>query len=558
MKSRFVFENGSIQIVDTPIIEKDGVQIATLKKADIDHVKYVDFAFDHFTASVGEEGWLLTNGGLSSTLLTRFRPREDQEKEYEMSFVGCMGFCRNGEGQLAIITTLRTDFHPVIGVKDGQYYGFPRFYMDGDEADDDIVVYYYSTAPDYSAMAKVYRNYQLTVGGCEPLKDRVARDSRLKKAADSIAVRIRQGWKPVPSPVEEQTPETEPEMYAACTFDRAADIAREFRKQGIPSAEFCLVGWNIGGHDGRFPQIFPADPRLGGEERLKALIQTTKELGYGIVCHDDATAAYRIADCFDEEYLLKNKDGNLHKRPTLWGGGRPYKICPRRQYERFEVSNQEKLAELGFEGLHYIDVMTILPVLKCYDPAHPLSRKESVYWYEKIMELSRQKFGGFSSESGYDYAAKSTDYVLYCDFKTGFDIDQEFCDEMIPFWHIVYHGIMLYNPSTFTLNYTAKGVKNRLKYMELGGRPLVCFYANFATGMHWMGREDFICDTDEQLQSSVNRIKVMAEDYELLAPERYEFIEEHKSIGENVFETVYANGTRVIVDYNKETFEIIR
>lgn len=89
------------------------------------------------------------------------------------------------------------------------------------------------------------------------------------KASNSIEVRVRQGWKPVPSPVENQTPETEPPVHAACTFDRVCDIVDEFKKHGIPEAEFCLVGWNIGGHDGRFPQIFPVEPKLGGAENLK-------------------------------------------------------------------------------------------------------------------------------------------------------------------------------------------------------------------------------------------------------------------------------------------------
>lgn len=56
-------------------------------------------------------------------------------------------------------------------------------------------------------------------------------------------VRIRQAWKPVPSPVPYQTPENEPPLMPVVTFDRVADIAREFKRQGVDKAEFCLVGW---------------------------------------------------------------------------------------------------------------------------------------------------------------------------------------------------------------------------------------------------------------------------------------------------------------------------
>ena len=44
---------------------------------------------------------------------------------------------------------------------------------------------------------------------------------------------------------------------------------KEFKSQGIDKAEFCLVGWNVSGHDGRFPQLSPVEERLGGEKKLR-------------------------------------------------------------------------------------------------------------------------------------------------------------------------------------------------------------------------------------------------------------------------------------------------
>ncbi|UKI36277.1 MAG: hypothetical protein L6V93_20585 [Clostridiales bacterium] len=115
-----------------------------------------------------------------------------------------------------------------------------------------------------------YLENKLKNGYVPPLKKGQKKDASLKKAADSIEVRVRQGWKPAPSPVENQTPETEPEMHVACDFDRVGDISKSFKKEGIKNAEFCLVGWNIGGHDGRFSADFPpVDERLGGEEKAQ-------------------------------------------------------------------------------------------------------------------------------------------------------------------------------------------------------------------------------------------------------------------------------------------------
>ena len=58
------------------------------------------------------------------------------------------------------------------------------------------------------------------------------------------------------------------------------------------------------------------------------------------------------------------------------------------------------MRELGFEGIHYIDVITILTLLECHDLNHPLTRKQAVEWYKKLMEKAISVFGGFSSESG--------------------------------------------------------------------------------------------------------------------------------------------------------------
>lgn len=93
--------------------------------------------------------------------------------------------------------------------------------------------------------------------------------------------------------------------------------------------------------------------------------------------------------------------------------------------------------------------------------------------------------------------------------------------------------------------------------VSAGNLQLVCYYANFASNNNWMGKEDFVCDTDEQLVDSVNKIKIMSDDYDLLKQERYEFITNHREISKGVYCTTYSNGTEVIVDYNKETFEII-
>ena len=106
-------------------------------------------------------------------------------------------------------------------------------------------------------------------------------------------------------------------MRVFCDFQHVRVILDEFHRQGIARSEFCLVGWNRGGHDGRYPQIFPVEPKLGGEAELRKTIQHGQKLGYQMVAHDCYFGAYRISEDWSEEYLRKDRTGTPQK-----GGGR--------------------------------------------------------------------------------------------------------------------------------------------------------------------------------------------------------------------------------------------
>lgn len=555
MNIRVVKKDNSIIELQPEVLVDGEKTIVKLSKDKLPaDMKYVDFLYDYFIAKTGDKGYfVLPLECAQGVCITSFKERKNTEFATNFSHLCCYGYKKENGSLFGIITGCKEYYAVVAGVNDGVYYAYPRFLLDGFAPTEDIVVEYYNLEiGDYSEMARLYRKVQLERYGCIPLSERVKKDERLARAAKGIAIRVRQGWKPAPSALENQTLETEPEMHVACDFDRTGELIDEFVKQKIDNAEFCLVGWNRMGHDGRYPQIFPVEPLLGGEEKLKALIKKAKSNGYNIVGHDNASDAYTVSEQWDEEYLLKNNDGSLHKM-DIWSSGRAHKICPKRYYELFANEHLTKLKELGFEGIHYIDVITILSLLECHDKNHPITRQEAAAWYNKLMKESREAFGGISSESGYDYASPVLDFALYTSFfLSGIGLP-EMVDCPIPFWQLVYHGIILYNPGTFTLNYAAKGIENRLRYFEYGGRPLVCVYANFANGKDWMGKEDIGCDNDQELVESVSKIKLMYEDYNWLKEVRFAYMESHNEIANRVYEIVYSNGIKVTVDYNNAT-----
>ncbi len=406
-------------------------------------------------------------------------------------------------------------------------------------------------------IARAYRAYQLNRSAIKPFTERVKGNDTLKYAVEAPEIRIRQAWKPVPSPLPDQVPENEPAIKkVVVTFDRVGDIARELKRQGVGKAELCLVGWNIGGHDGRWPQWYPPEEKLGGEAKLRQCIKDTLDAGYLIVPHGNFRDCYRISEGFDLEYLVKDRNGDpIQAHNIFWGGGRQYQACPRRGFERWSFREMPRMAAFGFKGMGYFDVVTILPAPKCEDPRHPLNRAEAAAFWGKSAEVSRRCFGGFASEGSLDHFAGSLDSVLYASFGDPRKTNKGLVDRISPIWQICYNGVIVQNPFTTTVNFTAQDRYSMLKLLEFGGRPNFYFYSKFVDdGKDWMGDSDLGCATDEELTRSVAKIKKGWDIYAKVNHLQFVYMNDHAEIAPGVFRTDYANGEKIYVNYTDAAY----
>lgn len=536
------------------VLTKDNVY--KIKRSDISEgLEYIDIICEEFYAKTGDDGYyVIADFSSKGSELCFFNEKKDNERIFKQNLMPIFGVKKAGRCVLVIVEGFKYEFTLVFGVKNGEYYIYPRFYLNGNVPYEDISlkIIELDTSATYSEMAVAYRNYQLERGACRSLKEKIKERKQLKYAIDAPEIRIRMGWKPAPPAILEQTIENEPEMKVACTFDRVCNLIDELKRQGVDKAQICLVGWNKSGHDGRWPQTFPVEEKLGGENRLRYLIDYAEKNGYQIVCHTNSTDCYSIADTFSEDIVCKSKDGSLSVNDYGWSGGRMYNLCPVKALE-YAKEYLPKVRDLGFRGLHYIDVMSVGSLRWCYDKNHPVNSKETLRVYKEIMKLCQELFGGFASEGCFDFVSEYQDFGLYVSWPS---VSDDMADKSIPFWQIVYHGIMLYNATTDTVNYPVKNEKKRLTVIENGSRPTFYFYSKFMKGSNnddWLGKEDLILDTDEQLKFSVSKIKEAYDEYRKRKKLHTEFIVKHSEVAEGVFEVTYSDGTVIGVDYNKET-----
>ena len=510
-----------------------------------------------FKVPVGSEGYfLLPNMRSSSSCggLIFFRKRPAITEEYNESFaIPLVGVTTGEKALMAVVTACRYDYKLLVEVKDG-FYNLSFVFAGCHE--NPVIKLFNLEGKDanYAGMARAYRNYQLATGACKPLKERIVNNPVLEESTRAIMVRMRMGWKPVPPDVLEQTEENEPPMLTAITFARAEEILRRCKEKGIKHAEFCLVGWQKGGHDGAFPDLFPINDVFGGEAGLRKLLATAQELNYPMAAHTNLIDSYSFSKRVSPQDWLVDPDGTYHLGGK-WGGGQSYYLCPECACKKFAAEDFKNLWDLGFRGTHYLDVASIKQPDACYSPDHPLTKEENAAWRNRIFAMAREVFGAVSSEGSIDFCAGDLDFVLYVNFGIQLSNAPVLCERLIPFWSLVYHGIITANCAYSTVNEMVKDDPDLWLYnLEWGGRPTAYFHSKFRPTTDGVAA-DMRCATDEELEQGVTALAARAAEFDKLAYLQLEYIEEHDEIAPGVIRECYSDGTVIVINRSAETFD---
>lgn len=536
-------------------------------------IRNIAVRFSPMTAKVGDEGYILLPRQ-SGTIIKYTADKKPSESVllpiYNAHWTGgtmpAFGQIICGKAYTCIITDGQYDafigYDINVGER-GEYSSYPVFrfreYDDVTCSQDDLEARFIvneGSDNTYVKIAHNYREYLLKECGVTTLAERVDASANLGYSLDAMQVRIRLGWKPAPSPVEYQTLDNEPPMKVAMTFDKVKELIDTFRKVGIEKAEFVLIGWNIKGHDGRWPQTFPVEEALGGENKLKSLIAYAKENGYSIAAHDNYTDAYTIADSWDEDAISMLHDGTRMKK-EVWSGGRAHFLCSKVAYEKYFKPNIEKIRRIGFDGLHYSDVLTILAPEPCYCPEHRITRRESAYYRNLILRDIKNIMGGASSEALLDFASPYLDRGLYMEQGEKQLLDTAFTDDTVPFMPLVYHGIMSYNLSNATVNYAFKDESLALRCAEYGATPQVYYYSAFMSSpeLNWMGTLDARCDTPEQMYESALKVKSMYDEFRPMRKLETVLMSNHTRCDGYTI-TEYENGVKVVTNHSGKALNI--
>lgn len=514
-------------------------------------------------AKKGDEGWWMNCRGVYGHF-----DRDNGSYRKSKNILPIYALKRGSTLWWGHVKQWRFDYNHFVRVTDGEYESVLQFRADRVrkyfDLYQDIVIDYNSLKGDeatYVNVAKAYQKYQIVHSGVKPIKERIKDQPELDYLCDAIVVRIQTHCaKPIADDWAygearknaDFTKETEWPLVVHMPFGVSEEFLQAIKDAGVDKITAVSAGWNYGGYDGRTPQHFPVEQAIGGEEGLRRLIERAHKLGYQMTLHATNTDGYTVSPMFDEWWAGKLKDGS-YDRGFVWAGGWCINVCQAASWSKWLPAELQQMADLGVRGPHYIDVYSATSPNRCADPRHPATPEKMAEYQNKILAHAKQLMGGAASEGGYDHVAANIDYINYIerDLKRIADGKEKFAEGVFPLWELVYHGIILYNSDRATQNHTrgkclykiersgdprwmeGDGIvdpKISLKIVEFGGRPIFYTY-KFA---------------------DVPRIKRAWDEFVPVRHLQRELMTDHRCVGENLFLTAYADGSRTICNYNEK------
>lgn len=332
-------------------------------------------------------------------------------------------------------------------------------------------------------------------------------------------------------------------LVVMTTFDEAREMIEELLEAGVTELDVTLVGWTKGGYAGRYPRRLPVEKAFGGERGLREFAEWARERGIRVYLQDNYIDAYADNGGFSRRTEVVRDPSRLPIRG--WSPGYRsdrYLLSPLVAYERFAKRDIPQLAKLGVSGL---DLERFGWTLISDRNANFRAEREQVaqVWTE-IVKLAREHMGSVILQGGNVYMLPLVDKVMRSPME---ETTHLFASRSIPFYQIAVHGVVPYYgwPS----NLRSEPIRGYLKNIEYGALPVFELTKRSSSLLKEAIRYNILFSSEFDIWKDT-LIREYQEQSVRMGYLQDIAIVDHNELAEDVFETVYEDGSRVIVNYS--------
>ena len=387
---------------------------------------------------------------------------------------------------------------------------------------------------NYVDLAKRYRQYVRRTGHFVSLKEKIARNLLVGKLIGSpvIHTSILYHIQPESSYYNKDDPA---KNHRVVSFDERAGQLRELSGKGIKRAYVHLDGWGFRGYDNLHPDIIPPCPEAGGWEGMKKFAETCEKIGYVFAIHDQYRDYYLDAKSYNERHTILDRKGN---RPygSTWYGGKQSILCSSLALGHVKKNYLSLLSHGVKVRGAYLDVFAVVPPDECYNPEHPVSRIDCLKYRGECLDFIRSNGGIVSYEEPADWAIPHLDLVHHGPYALVPNPGRGPAMGIpVPLFNLVYHDALLL---PWSLGKGAWGIpENDLGYLH---------------GLANAGLAYLSLNPSEEELTRVHTMSALNKRVGLLEMTNHEFLDESY----RKQRTTFADGTKVTIDLESDTFEI--
>jgi hypothetical protein len=294
----------------------------------------------------------------------------------------------------------------------------------------------------YVGLAKRYRRSVIETGRFVSLREKIARNPLVGKliGAPVVHTSILYHIQPQSSYYDKTDPAKNHQLV---TFDKRAEELKALAALGVGRAYVHLDGWGVRGYDNLHPDILPPSPEAGGWDGMRRFADVCDSLGFIFAIHDQYRDYYLDAPSYNPRHAQWGEDGKPAFHATWYGGTQTY-LCPSLAPGYVE-KNHRAILEHGvkLKGA-YLDVFAVVPPDECYNPEHPVTRSECLFYRGRCFDFVRSWGGVVSSEEPADWAVPKLDLVHHGPF--ALDPNPGSGPAMgipVPLFDLVYHDAIL-------------------------------------------------------------------------------------------------------------------
>lgn len=314
-------------------------------------------------------------------------------------------------------------------------------------------------------------------------------------------------------------------------FEDAEAIMQSLLDMGVDNLTLNLLGWNADGY-GKWPQPFKAEGSLGGRKGLNSLLEA---------------AGSRHVQVLLNLNMMDRKTGffkwNVGNESVRDGNNTPITNYLEDIYLYNSVTALNRLAKnssklpaaagISFEQLGKM-------IYHDYNTKNPTSRGDTAANWRQMMESAADQNRLVASYGGNQYVLSSCDLLMDIPSR---DSGYFLSSETVPFFQMVVHGAVPYVGAPINL------LGNRTEYLRQIEYGYVPYYrlTQESSDELMFTRHNYLyasqfSDLEKQIADNYEELKPLASLAGLT-------MVRHERLAEDVYQTVYEDGTLVVVNY---------